>query len=166
MMVSAAPSAGPLSPAPSNFPVILKREISTVDPVSIPVSSFSCEKSGIFADQDTGCKVFHFCQADGRMDSFFCPNLTLFNQKFFVCDWSYNVDCSTAHQFYHLNDALYLTSPEQISHAISPAIRISQPDELLTGSASSLHTSPGLSLTSNSLAPASEVSEVRQGKSL
>ena len=39
---------------------------------------------------------------------------------------SYNVDCSVAHEFYHLNDGLYLSSPEQITHAISPAIRISQ----------------------------------------
>ena len=39
---------------------------------------------------------------------------------------SYNVDCSVAHEFYHLNDGLYLSSPEQISHAISPAIIISQ----------------------------------------
>ena len=79
---------------------------------------------------------------------------------------SYNVDCSVAHEFYHLNDGLYLTSPEQISQAISPAIRISQPDaELLAGSASSLHASPSLALTSAdlSLAPASGL---RQGKSL
>ena len=32
-------------------------------------------------------QVFHYCQPDGRMDSFFCPNLTLFNQQYFVCDW-------------------------------------------------------------------------------
>ena len=43
--------------------------------------------AGIYADQETGCQVFHICQDGGRMDSFFCPNLTLFNQRFFVCDW-------------------------------------------------------------------------------
>merc|ERR1712117_83763 len=184
VMVSAAPAANsdtPLAPPPAPVLVtsLVKQDntasslVDSQDTGSLFVkrdtdlltfsTSFSCDRPGIFAVQDTGCRVFHFCQDDGRMDSFFCPNLTLFNQRFFVCDWSYNVDCSVAHEFYHLNDGLYLTSPEQISHAISPAIRISQPDELLTGSASSLHTSPGLSLTSNSLGPASEV---RQGKSL
>ena len=32
-------------------------------------------------------QVFHYCQPGGRVDSFFCPNLTLFNQQYFVCDW-------------------------------------------------------------------------------
>jgi len=160
----AAPAASP-APAPSLRPVaslaLVKRDTEGLSP-----SRFTCDKSGIYADQDTGCQVFHFCQDDGRMDSFFCPNLTLFNQRFFVCDWSYNVDCSVAHEFYHLNDGLYLTSPEQISQAISPAIRISQ-DELLAGSASSVHASPGLGLTSgvdNTLTPGA--SGLRQGKSL
>merc|ERR1712123_190557 len=72
---------------------------------------------------------------DGRMDSFFCPNLTLFNQQYFVCDWEYNVDCNSAHQYFSLNEALYKT-PEKIYQAINPAIRIVQ-NELLQGSASS-----------------------------
>jgi len=152
MMVSAAPTATPLNPAPINVPVILKRDISAVEAVSLPVSSFSCEKSGIFADQETGCQVFHFCQEDGRMDSFFCPNLTLFNQKFFVCDWSYNVDCSTAHQFYHLNDALYLyTTPEQISAAIKPAIKITQVQPLEVSSSSGPSSSALLQSHSSSV---------------
>ena len=74
--------------------------------LAIPSTSFSCSTQavpGIYADTETGCQViitemsgnhlplacqvFHYCQADGRMDSFFCPNLTLFNQQYFVCDW-------------------------------------------------------------------------------
>jgi len=99
-------------------------------------TNFVCGKPGIFADQATGCQVFHFCQDDGRMDSFFCPNQTLFNQQFFVCDWYYNVDCSIANQFFHLNDALYLYEAEDtLSRAIQPALKISQ-DEILAGSAS------------------------------
>jgi len=43
------------------------------------------------------------------MDSFFCPNLTLFSQQYFVCDWYYNVDCSSAPNYYSLNQALYNT---------------------------------------------------------
>jgi len=54
------------------------------------------------------------------MDSFFCPNLTLFNQRFFVCDWSYNVDCNSAHLHFSLNDGLYKSqSAQTISTAIN-----------------------------------------------
>merc|ERR1719420_83490 len=69
------------------------------------------------------------------MDSFFCPNLTLFNQQYFVCDWEYNVDCNSAPQYFSLNEALY-KSPEKIYQAINPAIKIVQ-KELLQGAASS-----------------------------
>merc|ERR1711970_848939 len=106
--------------------------------LAIPSTSFSCSSQavpGIFADTETGCQVFHYCQADGRMDSFFCPNLTLFNQQYFVCDWEYNVDCSSAPQYFSLNEALY-KSPEKIYQAINPAIKIVQ-KELLQGAASS-----------------------------
>ncbi|KAG7164977.1 U-scoloptoxin(01)-Er1a-like 3 [Homarus americanus] len=47
--------------------------------------------------------VFHICQDGGRIDSFLCPNGTIFNQQFFVCDWWYNFNCSNAEQFYDLN---------------------------------------------------------------
>jgi hypothetical protein len=40
--------------------------------------------------------VFHICQKGGQMDSFLCPNGTIFNQRYLVCDWYYNVDCSQA----------------------------------------------------------------------
>ena len=100
---------------------------------------------GIYADQQTGCQVFHFCQDGGRMDSFFCPNLTLFNQRFFVCDWwancsqsramsvspvcfrSYNVDCDSAHLHFSLNDRLYESqSAETISNAINQPVGLAQ----------------------------------------
>ena len=35
--------------------------------------------------------------------SFLCPNGTLFNQQYFICDWWFNVDCSQAPTFYSLN---------------------------------------------------------------
>jgi len=106
--------------------------------LAIPSTEFTCSAQavpGIYADQETGCQVFHYCQDDGRMDSFFCPNLTLFNQQYFVCDWEYNVDCNSAHQYFSLNEALYKT-PEKIYQAIHPAIKIVQ-NELLQGAASS-----------------------------
>merc|ERR1719412_1353142 len=80
----------------------------------IPATTFSCaaqESPGIFADQETGCQVFHYCQPGGRVDSFFCPNLTLFNQQYFVCDWEYNVDCSLASKYFPLNHQLFESTP-------------------------------------------------------
>ncbi|XP_042236679.1 pro-resilin-like isoform X2 [Homarus americanus] len=74
---------------------------------SVPTTRFSCEGQlpGYYADTDAeaGCQVFHICQDGGRIDSFLCPNGTIFNQQYFVCDWWYNFDCSTAEQFYELN---------------------------------------------------------------
>ncbi|XP_071520480.1 uncharacterized protein [Panulirus ornatus] len=76
----------------------------------IPFTGFSCEGRlpGYYADtsREAGCQVFHICQLGGRMDSFLCPNGTVFNQQYFVCDWWYNFDCSTAEGFYELNAEL------------------------------------------------------------
>ena len=42
--------------------------------------------------------MFHICTADGAGGlakySFLCPNGTIFNQNYFICDWWFNVDCS------------------------------------------------------------------------
>merc|ERR1712236_146044 len=37
---------------------------------------------------------------------FLCPNGTLFNQNYFICDWWFNFDCSTAEDLYSLNDEI------------------------------------------------------------
>ena len=69
----------------------------------VPESSFLCEgqvDGGYYADPEAECQAFHICAADGAgsltQHSFLCPNGTLFNQEYFVCDWWFNVDCSTA----------------------------------------------------------------------
>jgi len=65
------------------------------------------------------------------MDSFVCPNLTLFNQRFFVCDWSYNVDCNSAHLYFSLNDGLYKSqSAQTISNAINQPVGLTQDETL------------------------------------
>nr|CAH0101058.1 unnamed protein product [Daphnia galeata] len=75
----------------------------------VPSTTFKCtqNKPGYYADVDALCQVFHVCQIDGRHDSFICPNGTLFNQNYFVCDWWYNVDCSAAPSLYILNELLF-----------------------------------------------------------
>ena len=55
---------------------------------------------GYYADPEADCQVFHICTADGQGGlakySFLCPNGTIFNQEYFICDWWFNVDCAEA----------------------------------------------------------------------
>ncbi|CAG0918668.1 unnamed protein product [Notodromas monacha] len=53
------------------------------------------------ADPSTGCQGFHLCFHDGSSPagfSFLCPNGTVFNDKYLVCDWWYNVRCQPQQQ--------------------------------------------------------------------
>ena len=61
--------------------------------------------TGYYADMETGCQAFHICmKAYGHVKaSFLCPNGSIFNQKFFTCDWWNNVDCSASERYYDLN---------------------------------------------------------------
>ncbi|XP_076047244.1 uncharacterized protein LOC143028759 [Oratosquilla oratoria] len=83
----------------------------------VPETRFACEDTGYpfgyFADTDdeAGCQVFHVCQTrpNGyQKDSFLCPNGTIFNQQYLVCDWWYNVDCSQSAEFYSVNELIGL----------------------------------------------------------
>merc|ERR1712014_52971 len=75
-----------------------------------PETSFSCDGfiEGYYADPEAECQAFHICANFGSDDltkySFPCPNGTLFNQQYFICDWWFNVDCSQAEDFYSLNE--------------------------------------------------------------
>merc|ERR1711881_266516 len=75
-----------------------------------PDTSFVCDGKieGYYSDQDADCQAFHICGNDGSGSlikySFLCPNGTLFNQQYFICDWWFNVDCSQAEDFYSLNE--------------------------------------------------------------
>ncbi|XP_064096427.1 uncharacterized protein LOC135208236 [Macrobrachium nipponense] len=75
---------------------------------SVPDTGFKCEDQefpGYYADtaDEAKCQVFHICQFDGHQDSFLCPNGTVFNQQYFVCDWWFNVDCAASGDFVRLN---------------------------------------------------------------
>jgi len=69
----------------------------------VPETDFSCDTAidgGYYADDSAECQAFHICTADGAgglsQYSFLCPNGTIFNQNYFICDWWFNVDCSEA----------------------------------------------------------------------
>ena len=74
-----------------------------------PDTSFICDDKieGYYADPEADCQSFNICVNFGEGDltkySLLCPNGTLFNQQYFICDWWFNVDCSQAPTFYSLN---------------------------------------------------------------
>jgi len=77
----------------------------------VPESGFACDgqvDGGYYADPEAECQVFHICTADGQGGlakySFLCPNGTIFNQNYFICDWWFNFDCSEAEGLYSLNE--------------------------------------------------------------
>jgi len=75
-----------------------------------PETSFSCDGyiEGYYADPEADCQTFHICANDGigglLKYTFLCPNGTLFNQQYFICDWWFNTDCSQAEDYYYLNE--------------------------------------------------------------
>ena len=88
----------------------------------VPETSFSCDgqvDGGYYGDPEAECQAFHICANDGNSGlskfSFLCPNGTLFQQQYFVCDWWFNVDCSTTEDFYGLNDEIAAERPASSS---------------------------------------------------
>merc|ERR1719308_520870 len=81
---------------------------------TVPDTGFTCDglvEGGKYGDPSAECQVFHFCAAadtEGGLTthSFLCPNGTIFNQQYFICDWWFNVDCSQTESFYSLNDEI------------------------------------------------------------
>ena len=79
----------------------------------VPETGFNCQgrtEGGYYADPEADCQPFHICTADGKGGlskySFLCPNGTLFNQEYFVCEYWFNVDCSKSESFYILNEEI------------------------------------------------------------
>merc|ERR1712226_1397056 len=77
----------------------------------VPETAFLCDgqvDGGYYADPEADCQAFHICTADGQGGlakySFLCPNGTVFNQNYFICDWWFNFDCTTAEELYSLNE--------------------------------------------------------------
>merc|ERR1712020_208150 len=94
----------------------------------VPESGFTCEgqvDGGYYADPEAECQAFHICTADGAGGlakySFLCPNGTLFNQNYFICDWWFNFDCAEAEGLYSLNDE-YAAERSALAGAASDAL--------------------------------------------
>ena len=79
--------------------------------------------AGYYADPEALCQVFHICSDDGQGGmakySFLCPNGTIFNQGYFICDWWFNVDCSEAEALAEAKNADVLAARDAIDAAAS-----------------------------------------------
>merc|ERR1712083_30507 len=91
-----------------------------------PTSSFSCNgrvEGGYYADTELRCQAFQICVHDSEGGlvkySFLCPNGSLFDQQYFVCDFWFNVDCAQAESFYFLNDEIAAERESNIG-AVAP----------------------------------------------
>ncbi|CAH1635654.1 unnamed protein product [Spodoptera littoralis] len=77
---------------------------------AVPYTNFYCDDQpypGFFADMETRCQAWHYCDIDGRQASFLCPNGTVFSQGVASCDWWFNVRCALSPALYRLNARLY-----------------------------------------------------------
>jgi hypothetical protein len=56
--------------------------------VSLPNVRFDCSarQEGYYGDPDYKCEVFHYCNNEGKRDTFLCPSNSKFNQKDMTCD--------------------------------------------------------------------------------
>merc|ERR1712128_323328 len=107
----AAGADDPLAALAANIPGVPGEDYPIY--AEVPESGFACDgqvDGGYYADPEAECQAFHICTADGAGGlakySFLCPNGTLFNQNYFICDWWFNFDCFTAEDFYSLNDEI------------------------------------------------------------
>merc|ERR1712018_547908 len=106
---AASDAADPLAMLQANIPGIPGEDYPIY--AEVPETAFVCDgqvDGGYYADPEAECQAFHICTADGQGGlskySFLCPNGTVFNQNYFICDWWFNFDCSTAEELYSLNE--------------------------------------------------------------
>merc|ERR1711892_1315870 len=133
-------AADPLDALAANIPGVPREDYPIY--AEVPESGFVCDgqvDGGYYADPEAECQAFHICTADGAGGlakySFLCPNGTLFNQNYFICDWWFNFDCSTAEELYSLNDEI-AAEREALAGAASDALGgYGAPDDYAAASA-------------------------------
>merc|ERR1719510_688244 len=122
---AASDAADPLAMLQASIPGVPGEDYPIY--AEVPESGFSCDgqvDGGYYADPEAECQAFHICTADGAGGlakySFLCPNGTLFNQNYFICDWWFNFDCAEAEGLYSLNDE-YAAERSALDEAASDA---------------------------------------------
>jgi len=131
-----------------------------------PETSFSCDgqvNGGYYADEEAECQVFHICTSDAEGGlskySFLCPNGTIFNQEYFICDWWFNVDCSESAALAEAKNGELQGAREEASAALAEAgeeggdLDYEASDESLSGYLAAEESAP---VASYGVGPASE----------
>ncbi|XP_040564734.1 uncharacterized protein [Lepeophtheirus salmonis] len=93
---------------------------------SVPITKFSCDDrliGGLYSDPEAQCQVFHICGQGSRSGltkySFLCPNGTIFNQEYLICDWWFNFDCDQAENLYSINDKIFESRERHVDESPS-----------------------------------------------
>lgn len=99
----------------------------------LPRTKFFCEEQeylpGLYADIQLGCKIFHLCTPaplGSTIQSFLCPNSTLFDQSILQCNYWQLVDCSSSANHYEANQPM-AHSYRRINAAHLPASDVKDP---------------------------------------
>merc|ERR1711963_386335 len=139
---AASDAADPLAMLQTSVPGIPGEDYPIY--AEVPETAFTCDgqvDGGYYADGEAECQVFHICTADGAGGlakySFLCPNGTVFNQNYFICDWWFNFDCSTAEGLYSLNDEIAAERD-----ALAPAASDAQADYAAPAAADAGYAAP------------------------
>jgi hypothetical protein len=81
-------------------------------------------EGGYYSDTELRCQAFQICvhDRDGGLVkySFLCPNGSLFDQQYFICDFWFHVDCSQAESLYSLNDEIAAERESNIGATAAP----------------------------------------------
>ena len=81
-------------------------------------------EGGYYSDTELECQAFQICVQDsvgGLVKySFLCPNGSLFDQQYFICDYWFNVDCSQAESLYSLNEEIAAERESNIGATAAP----------------------------------------------
>merc|ERR1719510_1563263 len=135
---AASDAADPLAMLQASIPGVPGEDYPIY--AEVPETAFLCDgqvDGGYYADPEAECQVFHICTADGAGGlakySFLCPNGTVFNQNYFICDWWFNFDCAEAEGLYSLNDDLAAEREAATGAASSPAGSYASPDSAPIG---------------------------------
>ena len=67
-------------------------------------------------------QVFHMCQPNGESTAFLCPNGTMFNQQYFVCDWWYNLGKRASYTHTETTTCMSPSALINRAHVLSPLI--------------------------------------------
>lgn len=69
----------------------------------------------------------------GKGFAFLCPNGTIFNQRYFVCDWYNNVNCADSVQFYAMNDAKRIESHAEMMRVVKTMLEFTMNKPFISG---------------------------------